>query len=281
MAGAIWLQVKNVAARLLIDDTLLRVAAVAVAVILVLGCLLFIRKRLAARKKKRLQHSVLESVYLAAQEHLSTLCAEKLRQSGWKVQIAQQSADQAVDVIAEKDGTRIVLRCKQYAGPVGDQTNAVGAQANPVGDQANTEAAVARRVDHATNGPSVIAAKREPPKSGSVAVRDFSFDWARWNALLESDAQLRTVAVKLRPLGGKWVDRFAASYLAANDRTRLSTIVAGIIAGARMEFEQREAARMRNLLGRHSFTDVLRNASTPAPGQQNEAKAKETAAAGL
>ena len=58
-------------------------------------------------------------------------CAEQLRQSGWNAQVTQQSRDQGVDVIAEKDGLRIVLQCKLYSGPVGNKAvqEAVAARA--------------------------------------------------------------------------------------------------------------------------------------------------------
>jgi hypothetical protein len=72
-----------------------------------------------------------------------------------------------------------------------------------------------------------------------------NFDRARWDALLKRDPQLAMVANKLRPLGPKWVDKFAASYLAINDRNHLPTLVNEIIADARKEFEQQQTARGR------------------------------------
>lgn len=69
------------------------------------------------------------------------------------------------------------------------------------------------------------------------------FDRAKWNALLRHDPDIRMVADKLRSLGEKWVDEFAASYLAINDKTYLRSIVSGIIADARKEDEARRSAR--------------------------------------
>ncbi len=58
-------------------------------------------------------------------------CAEQLKQSGWDAQVTRQSRDQGVDVIAEKNGLRIVLQCKLYSAPVGNKAvqEAVAARA--------------------------------------------------------------------------------------------------------------------------------------------------------
>jgi restriction system protein len=48
-------------------------------------------------------------------------CAEQLKRSGWNARVTLQSRDQGVDVIAEKAGIRVVLQCKLYSGPVGNQ----------------------------------------------------------------------------------------------------------------------------------------------------------------
>jgi restriction system protein len=60
-----------------------------------------------------------------------TFCAEQLRQSGWNAHVTRQSRDQGVDVIAEKNGLRIVLQCKLYSNPVGNKAvqEAVAARA--------------------------------------------------------------------------------------------------------------------------------------------------------
>lgn len=58
-------------------------------------------------------------------------CAEQLRRSGWEAHVTRQSRDQGVDVIAEKNGLRIVLQCKLYSAPVGNKAvqEAVAARA--------------------------------------------------------------------------------------------------------------------------------------------------------
>jgi HJR/Mrr/RecB family endonuclease len=51
-----------------------------------------------------------------------TYCAEELRRAGWDARVTMQSRDQGVDVIAEKNGVRVVLQCKLYARPVGNKS---------------------------------------------------------------------------------------------------------------------------------------------------------------
>lgn len=48
-------------------------------------------------------------------------CAETLRAYGWSVTRTPLSHDQGVDVIAEKNGVRVVLQCKLYSSPVGNK----------------------------------------------------------------------------------------------------------------------------------------------------------------
>jgi len=48
-------------------------------------------------------------------------CAEALKRAGWDAHVTMQSRDQGVDVLAEKDGCRLVLQCKLYASPVGNK----------------------------------------------------------------------------------------------------------------------------------------------------------------
>ena len=48
-------------------------------------------------------------------------CAKVLRLAGWRAQTTKATGDQGADVIAEKDGTRVVLQCKKYSQPVGNK----------------------------------------------------------------------------------------------------------------------------------------------------------------
>jgi len=191
-------------------------------------------------------------------------CAEELRQAGWNARVTQQSRDQGVDVIADKNNIRIVLQCKLYTGPVGNKA-VQEAAAGKVHERANYGLVVtnnkytpAAEQLAATNGillvhyrdlrkidsilPPFRAEKPVPAKS---PVPTGNFDRAKWNALLKGDPQLNLVAYKLRPLGQKWVDKFAASYLTIKDKSHLPTLVSNIIADARKEFEQGEIAHHR------------------------------------
>jgi hypothetical protein len=96
--------------------------------------------------------------------------------------------------------------------------------------------------------PTIEVGRREPLINGSATTLAPNFDRLRWDALLTRDPQLGMVADKLRPLGQKWVDKFAALYLATDDKSHLPTLVSKIIADARNEFEQREAERQRQTL---------------------------------
>lgn len=48
-------------------------------------------------------------------------CAEELNRIGWNAHCTKASRDQGVDVIAQKNGVRIVLQCKLYNQPVGNK----------------------------------------------------------------------------------------------------------------------------------------------------------------
>lgn len=49
------------------------------------------------------------------------LCGDRLKGLGWSVRLTAASGDQGADVIAEKDGVRVVLQCKLYGRPVGNK----------------------------------------------------------------------------------------------------------------------------------------------------------------
>lgn len=48
-------------------------------------------------------------------------CAAELQTIGWDARVTKTSGDQGSDIIAEKDGIRIVLQCKLYHRPVGNR----------------------------------------------------------------------------------------------------------------------------------------------------------------
>ncbi|MFT9025915.1 restriction endonuclease [Acetobacter indonesiensis] len=47
-------------------------------------------------------------------------CSLLLRSAGWNSQATQKSGDQGADVIAQKNGIKIVIQCKLYSGTVGN-----------------------------------------------------------------------------------------------------------------------------------------------------------------
>lgn len=49
-------------------------------------------------------------------------CAAVLRSHGWTASTTKGSGDQGADVIAEKDGRKLVLQCKLYTGVVGNKS---------------------------------------------------------------------------------------------------------------------------------------------------------------
>jgi hypothetical protein len=67
-----------------------------------------------------------------------------------------------------------------------------------------------------------------------------NFDRVKWNALVKYDPQIDQIAEKLRGLGDKWIDVFAADYLALEDKQYLPEIVRKIIADAKAEAEELE-----------------------------------------
>ena len=74
----------------------------------------------------------------------------------------------------------------------------------------------------------------------SSSIYTARFDRAKWSALLKYDRDIALIADKLRPLGQKWMDEFASSYLALNDKQYLLEIENKIIVAARKEAEEKE-----------------------------------------
>ena len=48
-------------------------------------------------------------------------CARLLERSGWSVRLTAGSGDQGVDILAEREGRRVVVQCKMYSSPVGNK----------------------------------------------------------------------------------------------------------------------------------------------------------------
>ena len=94
-----------------------------------------------------------------------------------------------------------------------------------------------------------------------------SFDRAKWNALIQYDKDISELAQRLKPLGQKWIDEAASSFLALNDKAYLPEIEKKIVAAAKTEDESRQqqlerAAEQRRLQQEHFQQEQERRAES-------------------
>jgi len=84
-----------------------------------------------------------------------------------------------------------------------------------------------------------------PPVSptSNTSSAGVQFDRAKWNALVQYDKDIASMAEKLRPLGQKWLDEFAFAFLALNDKQYLPSIEQKIMSAAKAEAEEKERLR--------------------------------------
>ena len=54
-------------------------------------------------------------------EDYEKYCGELLKKSGWLIKYTKATGDQGVDVIAEKNGLKVIIQCKRYNNPVGNK----------------------------------------------------------------------------------------------------------------------------------------------------------------
>ena len=78
------------------------------------------------------------------------------------------------------------------------------------------------------------------PAEASTAELTVAYDRQKWNALVKYDDEIALVAEKLQPLGQRWMDEFASSYLALNDKKYLPILAQKIIGNARKEYVANE-----------------------------------------
>jgi len=79
------------------------------------------------------------------------------------------------------------------------------------------------------DGSSIEASCTEYASSG------YDYDRARWNALVDHDDDIRRIVNGLEPYGQRYIDQFAAAFLALNDKEYLPMIVKKILESARRE----------------------------------------------
>jgi restriction system protein len=65
-------------------------------------------------------------------------CAEALRRAGWNARVTIATGDQGTDIVAERNGKRVVVQCKFYTKPVGNKAvqEVVAARLHEHADQA-------------------------------------------------------------------------------------------------------------------------------------------------
>lgn len=122
-------------------------------------------------------------------------------------------------------------------GPV--MFNGVGALLAFMASQSDQEAP--------TETTETLQDERVRPGHGSAARKDTSppFNRAKWNALVKYDDDIGRVVEQLKLLGDKWVDVFAADYLALNDKNYLPAIIRKILEQAKEEREEQAKAKER------------------------------------
>lgn len=79
--------------------------------------------------------------------------------------------------------------------------------------------------DHFVTAPVIDVTPRESQR--------FVYDHAKWNTLIRYDAEIGKIVSILTPYGQKYVDEFAAAYLALNDKSYLPMIIQKILATAK------------------------------------------------
>jgi restriction system protein len=65
-------------------------------------------------------------------------CAEALLKAGWNARLTAATGDQGTDIVAERDGRRVIVQCKFYSSPVGNKAvqEAAAARLHERADQA-------------------------------------------------------------------------------------------------------------------------------------------------
>ena len=88
----------------------------------------FIRLTLSTQEKANIKANILKRLSKIKPQksnknpfEFEEQCALILCKNGWEAEATKKSGDQGVDVVASKDGKRVVLQCKLYSHPVGNK----------------------------------------------------------------------------------------------------------------------------------------------------------------
>lgn len=88
----------------------------------------FIRLTLSTQEKANIKANILKRLSKIKPQksnknpfEFEEQCALILCKNGWEAEATRKSGDQGVDVVASKDGKRVVLQCKLYSHPVGNK----------------------------------------------------------------------------------------------------------------------------------------------------------------
>jgi hypothetical protein len=85
---------------------------------------------------------------------------------------------------------------------------------------------------------AVVPPETERDAGAGLVTRPYSYDRREWRALVNSDADISRLANVLESYGQKYVDEFAAAYLAVNDKDYLPAILQRIVASASRDSRQ-------------------------------------------
>lgn len=100
--------------------------------------------------------------------------------------------------------------------------------------------------------PSPTNSRITAHSSSGGSSRAYQYDYAKWQALVEFDGEIAEIERVLRPYGQKYVDQFAAGYLALNEKTYVQKIMDKVIETARDDAAKADEAEER---WRNRFSD--------------------------
>lgn len=123
------------------------------------------------------------------------------------------------------------------------------------------------RVSYSSGG-SFFSNSLTPPTvpraaSISITTEQMTYDVSRWRALLNFDPDIARVEEILRPLGPKWTDKLAHSYMALNDKSYLPEIARKIMEEARVERQSAAVAQEQSAMQQKEL--FSKNVKLPYP----------------